>query len=134
MKIGIRHSESKVWFRRWSRKSYAVFASLHKQVLISRVGKSITEASLSKEKKGKQFFIFITQEETAENDASYPDPPLSYLLPDTLFALTAVLISETAAIAHAITGNYNLKYSNRIILELGSILIRFFVSLKIKEL
>lgn len=35
-------------FRRWSRASYAIFASLHKEVSIGRVSKDIADASLAK--------------------------------------------------------------------------------------
>lgn len=43
-----RHICPAIRFHRWSRKAYAAFASLGRVVLIARVGKSITEASLSK--------------------------------------------------------------------------------------
>lgn len=36
-------------FRQWSRKAYSVFCSLHRQVTIGQVGKSIADASLTKE-------------------------------------------------------------------------------------
>lgn len=41
---------SVIRFRRWSRKTDAVFLSLKRHVTIGCVGKSITEASLGKEK------------------------------------------------------------------------------------
>ncbi len=40
----------KVVFKRWSRKAYAVFISLKKEVCIGKVAKSIVEKSLSKGK------------------------------------------------------------------------------------
>ena len=43
-----RHIRPVIRFRQWSRKAYAAFASLGREVVISRVGKSITEASLCK--------------------------------------------------------------------------------------
>jgi hypothetical protein len=38
-------------FRRWSRKGYAAFCSLGKQVMIGHVAKSIVDASLTKQKR-----------------------------------------------------------------------------------
>ncbi len=40
----------KLVFRRWSRKAYAIFVSLKKEVTIAKVAKSIVEKSLSKGK------------------------------------------------------------------------------------
>ncbi len=40
----------KLVFKRWSRKAYAVFVSLKKEVCIGKVAKSIVEKSLSKGK------------------------------------------------------------------------------------
>lgn len=37
-------------FRRWSRKEYAVFVSLHRHVTIGQVGRGIANASLGKQK------------------------------------------------------------------------------------
>lgn len=37
-------------FRRWSRKEYAAFVSLHRHVTIGQVGRGIADASLSKQK------------------------------------------------------------------------------------
>lgn len=45
------HSVPSIRFRRWSRKAYAVFLSLGRCVTIGHVSKSITEASLSKNRK-----------------------------------------------------------------------------------
>lgn len=45
-------------FRRWSRKEYAAFVSLHRHVTIGQVGRGIADASLGKQKtavcEGKQ--------------------------------------------------------------------------------
>lgn len=45
-------------FRRWSRKEYAAFVSLHRHVTIGQVGRGIADASLGKQKtavcKGKK--------------------------------------------------------------------------------
>lgn len=48
MKHTKRHITHVIRFCRWSRKAFAVFASLGKVVIICRVAKSITEISLSK--------------------------------------------------------------------------------------
>lgn len=37
-------------FRRWSRKEYAAFVSLHRHVTIGQVGRGIADASLGKQK------------------------------------------------------------------------------------
>lgn len=37
-------------FRRWSRKEYAAFLSLHRHVTIGQVGRGIADASLGKQK------------------------------------------------------------------------------------
>lgn len=37
-------------FRRWSRKEYAAFISLHRHVTIGQVGRGIADASLGKQK------------------------------------------------------------------------------------
>ena len=37
-------------FRRWSRKEYAAFVSLHRHVTIGQVGRGIVDASLGKQK------------------------------------------------------------------------------------
>lgn len=43
------HSQRKsIRFRRWSRKNYAVFGSLHRHVTIGRVCKGIADSSLDK--------------------------------------------------------------------------------------
>lgn len=39
-----------LYFQRWSRKGYAAFCSLGREVTIGHVAKSITEVSLSKQK------------------------------------------------------------------------------------
>ncbi|UKI39896.1 MAG: hypothetical protein L6V35_03975 [Alistipes putredinis] len=41
---------SSIRFRRWSRASYAVFASLHRAVSIGRISADIADASLSKKR------------------------------------------------------------------------------------
>ena len=43
------HNQRKsIRFRRWSRKNYAVFGSLHRHVTIGRVCKGIADSSLDK--------------------------------------------------------------------------------------
>lgn len=62
----------RVVFKRWSRKSYAVFVSLKKEISIGKVAKSIVEKSLTKgkllQKKILRLFVqksnlFIEKEE-----------------------------------------------------------------------
>ena len=58
-------------FRRWSRKGYAVFMSLHKAVTIGHVCRSIADAALSKNKffstgNRKQVTAFADAGETEE--------------------------------------------------------------------
>lgn len=71
------HKTQVVRFRQWSRKGYAVFSSLGKQIVISHVGKGITEASLCKVEKYarhiEQYFrpLSLKEEELAE---SSPNP------------------------------------------------------------
>lgn len=49
-----RYSERVLRFHQWSRKAYAIFSSLGKVVVIGRVDKTITEASLVKVTKYKK--------------------------------------------------------------------------------
>lgn len=41
-------SDNTIRFRKWSRKAYSIFASLHRHVTIGQVCNSITDASMSK--------------------------------------------------------------------------------------
>lgn len=60
-------------FRRWSRKEYAAFVSLHRHVTIGQVGRGIADASLGKQKtavcEGKKI------EGTSWTDLSEEDAP-----------------------------------------------------------
>ena len=48
-----------VYFRQWSRKNYAVFSSLGKEVRIGKLHHNVTEASLSKNKSVSRLSLFI---------------------------------------------------------------------------
>ena len=67
-----------VYFKRWSRKSYAAFASLHLNIIISTLKKGVAEASLYKVEKyvrrGGSFTILFPY--MNEKSESPPDTPL----------------------------------------------------------
>lgn len=61
-----------VYFKRWSRKSYAAFASLHLNVIISALKKGVAEASLYKVEKyvkrgGSFTMLFSHMDEKSES-------------------------------------------------------------------
>lgn len=70
-----RHIRPVIRFRQWSRKAYAAFASLGREVVISRVGKSITEASLCKVTKYtvREMRHYIPGYEATETEPAPPD-------------------------------------------------------------
>lgn len=49
-RILLHRAQKAIRFLRWSRKAYAAFCSLHRNVTIGQVGKGIADASLSKAK------------------------------------------------------------------------------------
>lgn len=80
-----RHIRPVIRFRQWSRKAYAAFASLGREVVISRVGKSITEASLCKVAKYtvREMRHYIPGYEATETEPAPPDigtPELELML------------------------------------------------------
>lgn len=80
-----RHIRPVIRFRQWSRKAYAAFASLGREVVISRVGKSITEASLCKVAKYTvcEMRHYIPGYEATETEPAPPDigtPELELML------------------------------------------------------
>lgn len=72
-----------IHFRRWSRKGYAIFCSLGRCVLIRQLRKSLTEASLKKQKSISIVSLWMLKEEyniqSDEEDLSLLDS-LSWLL------------------------------------------------------
>ena len=77
---------SSIRFRRWSRASYAVFASLHRAVSIGRISADIADASLSKS--GNT----VISERTADScrrDEMHDTPPR-----ETPLERTAVFVPE----------------------------------------
>ena len=51
-------------FRRWSRKEYAAFVSLHRHVTIGQVGRGIADASLGKQKTEGTSWTSFSEEDT----------------------------------------------------------------------
>ena len=93
-----RHIRPVIRFRQWSRKAYAAFASLGREVVISRVGKSITEASLCKVAKYtvREMRHYIpgyeaTETEPAPPDIGTPELELMLLVEPTIPAVPAAL-------------------------------------------
>ena len=91
-----RHIRPVIRFRQWSRKAYAAFASLGREVVISRVGKSITEASLCKVTKytvcEMRHYIpgyEATETEPAPPDIGTPELELMLLVEPTIPAVPA---------------------------------------------
>lgn len=81
----IRSVRPVIRFRQWSRKAYAAFASLGREVVICRVGKSVTEASLCKVSKytGKEMRHDRPGYERRETEPAPPDignPALELIL------------------------------------------------------
>ncbi|NLO69738.1 MAG: hypothetical protein GX102_02055 [Porphyromonadaceae bacterium] len=77
-------------FRRWSRKGYAVFAGLNKVISIGRIGSSISDKALLKNKRTSIFSSFFTFD---NSDLFYYDEEphkeqLEYDLFSQNFALT----------------------------------------------
>ncbi len=60
-------------FRRWSRKNYASFLSLKKEVTIGRVGSAITEKALLKTNAIFSFFSIFYNAISADNDDEMHD-------------------------------------------------------------
>lgn len=106
-----RHIRPVIRFRQWSRKAYAAFASLGREVVISRVGKSITEASLCKVAKytvcEMRHYIpgyEATETEPAPPDIGTPELELMLLVEPTIPAVPAVsyLIDNYIAVRPAL--------------------------------
>lgn len=56
------HKQTSIRFKRWSRKSYAVFAGIHKVISIGALSAVISEKSLKKVKSGALSFLFFNNE------------------------------------------------------------------------
>lgn len=106
-----RHIRPVIRFRQWSRKAYAAFASLGREVVISRVGKSITEASLCKVAKYtvREMRHYIpgyeaTETEPAPPDIGTPELELMLLVEPTIPAVPAAsyLIDNYIAVRPAL--------------------------------
>ena len=106
-----RHIRPVIRFRQWSRKAYAAFASLGREVVISRVGKSITEASLCKVAKytvcEMRHYIpgyEATETEPAPPDIGTPELELMLLVEPTIPAVPAAsyLIDNNIAVRPAL--------------------------------
>lgn len=106
-----RHIRPVIRFRQWSRKAYAAFASLGREVVISRVGKSITEASLCKVTKytvcEMRHYIpgyEATETEPAPPDIGTPELELMLLVEPTIPAVPAAsyLIDNYIAVCPAL--------------------------------
>lgn len=106
-----RHIRPVIRFRQWSRKAYAAFASLGREVVISRVGKSITEASLCKVTKYtvREMRHYIpgyeaTETEPAPPDIGTPELELMLLVEPTIPAVPAAsyLIDNYIAVRPAL--------------------------------
>lgn len=106
-----RHIRPVIRFRQWSRKAYAAFASLGREVVISRVGKSITEASLCKVTKytvcEMRHYIpgyEATETEPAPPDIGTPELELMLLVEPTIPAVPAAsyLIDNYIAVRPAL--------------------------------
>ncbi len=106
-----RHIRPVIRFRQWSRKTYAAFASLGREVVISRVGKSITEASLCKVAKYtvREMRHYIpgyeaTEAEPAPPDIGTPELELMLLVEPTIPAVPAAsyLIDNYIAVRPAL--------------------------------
>ena len=106
-----RHIRPVIRFRQWSRKAYAAFASLGREVVISRVGKSITEASLCKVAKYtvREMRHYIpgyeaTETEPAPPDIGTPELELMLLVEPTIPAVPAAsyLINNNIAVRPAL--------------------------------
>lgn len=126
-----RHIRPVIRFRQWSRKAYAAFASLGREVVISRVGKSITEASLCKVAKYtvREMRHHIPGYEATETEPAPPDigtpelelmllveptipavPAASYLI-DNYIAVRPALQPLTGRSAGRIVFSINSKHS-----------------------
>ena len=126
-----RHIRPVIRFRQWSRKAYAAFASLGREVVISRVGKSITEASLCKVAKYtvREMRHYIPGYEATETEPAPPDigtpelelmllveptipavPAASYLI-DNYIAVRPALQPLTGRSAGRIVFSINSKHS-----------------------
>ncbi|VBB46072.1 hypothetical protein TRIP_D380047 [uncultured Paludibacter sp.] len=57
-----KHQHSSIRFRRWNRKNYAVFASLHKIISIGKVVGGICDKSLKKSK-SRIFELFFNEKQ-----------------------------------------------------------------------
>lgn len=106
-----RHIRPVIRFRQWSRKAYAAFASLGREVVISRVGKSITEVSLCKVTKytvcEMRHYIpgyEATETEPAPPDIGTPELELMLLVEPTIPAVPAAsyLIDNYIAVRPAL--------------------------------
>lgn len=106
-----RHIRPVIRFRQWSRKAYAAFASLGREVVISRVRKSITEASLCKVAKytvcEMRHYIpgyEATETEPAPPDIGIPELELMLLVEPTIPTVpaTSYLINNNIAVRPAL--------------------------------
>lgn len=66
-------SDNTIRFRRWSRKAYSIFASLHRHVTIGQVCNSITDASMSKSSDCMCGFGILRRDENTDDSVSCSD-------------------------------------------------------------
>lgn len=88
----------RVRFRKWNRKGYALFASLHKIVSIGKVGLSISDKSLKKSKTGVLKAIFDTALLQLNDVGEEPDTQQNNL---TLVAIQIASGSDSSSSTNA---------------------------------
>ena len=100
-------NKTKLCFCRWSRKNFAMFCSLGRHVVISKLKNSIADASLSKKKFSKNNFIILSQCESLINKYTGLVDEYFYEI------ISEILISKEEAVS--VEAAQSLFYINNII-------------------
>lgn len=99
MKLPTPHSPT-ARFCRWSRKPYAIFASLRLHVVIGKLRQSAADASLCKIGKTNRLSLLVPkpgEDSAPEYETDIGSPPPAAPGQATLFALSAYTLSSPAA-------------------------------------
>lgn len=97
-------TKNMIRFRRWSRKAYAVFSSLGRQVTIGCLRKSVVDASLSKQK-SEIFFITKDSESFYEEAEEYKQD----ISPDLLSKFIEILQPQKKVVNVSYYGDIVIK-------------------------
>jgi hypothetical protein len=84
--------QNSIVFRRWTRKAYAVFSSLGKQITIGHLTSGISEASLCKLETPIHSICYLESKEELK-DEELQEEPVSYSLFELILLLCVIMLT-----------------------------------------